>query len=89
LATAIWNVVTVTLRQELVPLTLLGRVSSVYRLLGWGIIPLGALAGGVIAHEISIRAGYPIAGALRALALLISLPLLIRAHRQGQRPSLT
>ena len=89
LATAIWNVVTVTLRQELVPLDLLGRVNSAYRLLGWGLIPLGALAGGLVAHEVSIRAGYPIAGTLRALALLISLPLLIRAHRKGQGPPST
>lgn len=89
LVTAIWTVVTVTLRQELVPLGLLGRVNSVYRLVGWGLIPLGALAGGVIAHEISVRAGYPIAGALRALALLTSLPVLIRAHRPGQQPSST
>ncbi|MFI8528314.1 MFS transporter [Promicromonospora sukumoe] len=89
LATAIWNVVTVTLRQELVPHSLLGRVNSVYRLVGWGLIPLGALAGGLIAHEISVRAGYPVAGALRALALLASLPILILAHRQGQQPSST
>ena len=83
LVTAMWNVVTVTLRQELVPLGLLGRVNSVYRLLGWGLIPLGALAGGLIAHEIAVRAGYPIAGALRAAALVISLPVLVRIHRQG------
>ena len=89
LAPAIWNVVTVTLRHELVPVTLLGRVNSVYRLLGWGLIPLGALAGGMVAHEISIRAGYPIAGGLRLLALLTSLPLLVRVYRQGQRPRST
>ncbi|WP_285101979.1 MFS transporter [Promicromonospora sp. MEB111] len=89
LATAVWSVLTVTLRQELVPLALLGRVNSVYRLLGWGLIPLGALAGGLIAHEISVRAGYPIAGTLRAVALVVSLPLLLRAHRQGPRPQST
>jgi len=83
LVTAMWNVVTVTLRQELVPLDLLGRVNSVYRLLGRGLIPLGALAGGLIAHEVGIRTGYPIAGALRAAALVVSLPILIRVHRQG------
>ena len=87
LVTAMWNVVTVTLRQELVPLDLLGRVNSVYRLLGWGLIPLGALAGGLIAHEVGIRAGYPIAGALRLSALLISLPILVRVHRQGPSAS--
>jgi hypothetical protein len=77
----------VTLRQELVPLALLGRVNSVYRLLGWGLIPLGALAGGLVAHEIGVRAGYPIAGALRAVALVISLPLLVQVYRQGRPPS--
>ncbi|PUB23862.1 hypothetical protein C8K30_1101 [Promicromonospora sp. AC04] len=70
-------------RQELVPLDLLGRVNSVYRLLGWRLIPLGTLAGGLIAHEIDVRAGYPVAGALRAAALVVSLPILIRVHRQG------
>ncbi|WP_423464322.1 MFS transporter [Promicromonospora sp. MS192] len=89
LVTAIWNVVTVTLRQELVPLGLLGRVNSVYRLVGWGLIPLGALVGGVIAHEMGVRSGYPVAGVLRVLALLVSLPVLIRAHRQGAQPSST
>jgi MFS family permease len=83
LVTAMWNVVTVTLRQELVPLDLLGRVNSVYRLLGWGLIPLGALAGGFIAHEIGIRAAYPIAGTLRVVALAVSLPILVRVYRQG------
>lgn len=83
LVTAVWNVVTVTLRQEQVPLDLLGRVNSVYRLLGWGLIPLGALAGGLIAHEVGVRTGYPVAGALRAAALVVSLPILIRVYRQG------
>lgn len=84
LVTAVWNVVTVTLRQELVPLGLLGRVNSVYRLLGWGLIPLGALAGGLIAHELGVRAGYPVAGAFRLIALAVSLPILVRVHRQGR-----
>jgi MFS family permease len=81
--TAVWSVVTVTLRQDLVPRALLGRVNSVYRLLGWGLIPLGAIVGGLVAHEVGVRAGYPIAGVLRAVALLIALPVLIRAHRRG------
>jgi hypothetical protein len=46
----VWNVVTVTMRQQLVPDDLLGRVNSAYRMLGWGLIPLGALAGGFVAQ---------------------------------------
>lgn len=77
----LWNIVTVSLRQELVPSGLLGRVTSVYRLLGWGLIPLGALAGGLVAHSFGFRAPYPVAGALRAVALVAAVPVLLRARR--------
>ncbi|GIJ43471.1 MFS transporter [Virgisporangium aliadipatigenens] len=75
-AATVWNVVTVSLRQELVPPELLGRVNAAYRTIGWGLIPLGALAGGFVAHEWGVRTAYPVAGALRALALLAAIPAL-------------
>ncbi|NJM82591.1 MAG: MFS transporter [Tabrizicola sp.] len=44
-----WNIVSVSLRQRLIPDDLRGRVNSLYRLLAWGMIPLGiALSGWVI-----------------------------------------
>jgi MFS family permease len=43
----VWNVVTVSLRQRLIPTEILGRVNAIYRFLGWGTIPLGALVSGV------------------------------------------
>ncbi|MEP3348174.1 MAG: MFS transporter [Litoreibacter sp.] len=43
-----WNVVTVSLRQRLIPDALLGRVNSIYRFFGWGSIPLGALFAGIL-----------------------------------------
>src|ERR1700722_11003150 len=61
---AMWNVVTVSLRQRVVPGHLLGRVNSVYRMLGWGLMPLGALAGGFVAHAAGLRAPYVVAGLL-------------------------
>jgi MFS family permease len=45
-----WNVVSVSLRQRIVPNHRLGRVNSVYRMLGWGPMPAGALAGGLLGH---------------------------------------
>jgi MFS family permease len=66
--TTLWNVVTVSLRQQIVPSELLGRVNSVDKMLGWGLIPLGALTGGLVAHAFGLRAPYPIAGALRGIA---------------------
>ncbi len=44
----LWNVITVSLRQTLIPDRLLGRVNSVYRFLGWGMMPIGAALGGVV-----------------------------------------
>jgi MFS family permease len=81
--------VTVSLRQQVVPSELLGRVNSVYRMLGWGLIPLGALTGGLVAHMLGLRAGYLIAGALRGIALLVALPVLIGALRARDTPSRT
>jgi len=55
-ATTMWSVVTVSMRQRMVPSDLLGRVNSAYRMLGWGLMPLGALAGGLVARELGVRA---------------------------------
>ena len=66
-----WNVVTVSLRQAIIPDELLGRVNSVYRFLGWGMMPIGATLGGVIATAFGLRATYWIGGAvLLAMAVL-------------------
>jgi MFS family permease len=77
----LWNVVTVSLRQRVIPSELLGRVNSVYRMLGWGTIPLGALAGGFIASVAGLRAPYVISGILRGGVLLLLLPALLAAAR--------
>ena len=44
----LWNVITVSLRQSIIPPHLLGRVNSVYRFFAWGMIPIGAALSGVI-----------------------------------------
>ena len=80
-AVTMWNVVTVSLRQQVVPAHLLGRVNSVYRMLGWGLMPVGALAGGFIAHAAGLRAPYIVAGLLCGLSLLAAVPLLLAAHQ--------
>jgi len=51
----IWNVITVSLRQTLVPDHLLGRVNAGYRLLAWGTMPIGAAVAGVLGGPIGIR----------------------------------
>ena len=50
IASVMWNVITVSLRQTIIPDHLLGRVNSVYRLFGWGTMPLGLAFGGLIVN---------------------------------------
>lgn len=66
----VWNVVTVSLRQTIIPDDLLGRVNSVYRFLGWGMMPLGSLLGGAVAAVGGIRAPFLLAAGLSLLAML-------------------
>ena len=44
----IWNTVSVSYRQRAIPDALLGRVNSVYRLLAWGMMPVGLLFSGAL-----------------------------------------
>jgi MFS family permease len=44
----LWNVITVSLRQTIIPDHLLGRVNSVYRFFAWGMMPIGLMLGGLM-----------------------------------------
>jgi MFS family permease len=74
----LWNVVTVSLRQSLIPTNLLGRVNSVYRFFAWGTIPIGTLLGGglvsileaPLGREMAFRSIYFV-GALLGFLLFI------------------
>lgn len=68
--TTVWNTVTVSLRQRLVPTNLFGRVNSVYRWLVWGSISIGAALGGLVAREFGLRAPFLFGAGLGALALI-------------------
>ena len=80
----LWNVITVSLRQSLIPPELLGRVNSVYRFFAWGSIPIGALIGGslvslnqhLFGREWALRSPYLIGSALGFIVLVFALPRL-------------
>ncbi|RST18339.1 MFS transporter [Streptomyces sp. WAC05374] len=57
------TVVTVSVRQSLVPTALFGRVNGGYRLVVNGLSPLGSLAGGVTASAWGLRAPFFLAAA--------------------------
>ena len=83
-AIVVWNVITVSLRQRIIPDHLLGRVNAVYRFFGWGTISVGTLLGGVLVsagepflgREWALRAPFLLAGAAYLVLLLLALPRL-------------
>lgn len=68
LTITIWSIVAVTMRQQLVPDQLFGRVNSVYRWISTGVMPIGAVIGGLTAQWFGLRAPYFAAAALLFVA---------------------
>jgi Na+/melibiose symporter-like transporter len=75
----VWNVLTMSLRQSLIPEELFGRVQGAYRTLVWGGIPLGSLAGGAIAALIGVPGVFAVSGAA-LLVLAGALGVLLHRH---------
>jgi MFS family permease len=75
----VWNVLTMSLRQSLIPEAVFGRVQGAYRTLVWGGIAVGSLAGGAVAHAIGLRALFAVIG-LALLVLAVVLGRLLRRH---------
>jgi MFS family permease len=86
-----FNIVAGSLRQQLTPDHLLGRVISAFRLLGFGVVPLGALLGGVLASTFGLRAPFVVAGVVITASALAFAPVVsnraIAAARDAAVPS--
>lgn len=61
-----WDVVVVALRQTVIPGHLQGRVNSVYRLVAWGCMPVGAGAAGLLAHSLGTPAVFGVGAVVMA-----------------------
>lgn len=94
----LWNVITVSLRQSIIPTHLLGRVNSVYRFFAWGSIPIGTLIGGAIvdvfdnvtSRELALRAPYFFSAALCLILFIFAAPRLTtekieKARTEGRK----
>ena len=73
----VWNVLTLALRQRLIPNEMLGRVGASYRFLVYLGMPVGALVGGVIANRYGVRSALFVSGSM-LIALGLIAPLLLR-----------
>lgn len=89
----LWNVITVSLRQTIIPDHLLGRVNSVYRFFAWGMMPIGALLGGLTvtiteqfgSRELALRMPWLIAGVAQLVLLVFAAPRLTTARMESAR----
>jgi MFS family permease len=76
----LWNTITVSLRQSIIPSHLLGRVNSVYRFFAWGSIPIGMFLGGglvtlsqlALSREMALRTPYFIGAVLGLLLFAVA-----------------
>jgi MFS family permease len=71
LAGTVWNITTVSLRQQIIPTNLFGRVNSVYRWIGTGSTAIGALVGGQLAFRFDLRTPFVVGGCVILLVFLI------------------
>ncbi len=89
----LWNTITVSLRQSIIPSQLLGRVNSVYRFFAWGSIPIGMFLGGglvtvmthLVSREYALRTPYLISVALGLLLWAMAAPRLTTATIEAAR----
>lgn len=89
----LWNVITVSLRQAVIPDYLLGRVNSVYRLFAWGAIPLGAAFGGLLVdvterladRDLALRTPFAAAAVAHLVLLAWAVPTLNSERLESAR----
>lgn len=89
----LWNVITVSLRQTIIPDHLLGRVNSVYRFFGWGMMPVGSIAGGLVvviteafgSRDLALRMPFFVVGVLYLVLFVFAAPKLTTAKIEAAR----
>jgi MFS family permease len=89
----LWNVITVSLRQAIIPDLLLGRVNSVYRFFAWGMMPLGSLLGGavvavgatMVSRSAALRWPFFVVAAGYTVLLVYAIPRLTTARIEEAR----
>ena len=68
---SVWNILLMSLYQSLIPPELYGRIHGARRTIVWGLMPIGALLGGVIARG-GLRLPFLIGGSIATLIAFFS-----------------
>ena len=82
-AVTVGTVSSVSRRQRLVPASFLGRVGNIFRLVIYGLLPIGALTGGTLAAVFGNRSPMFVAGIAQAAAMVVLGPRLRRVMQRN------
>lgn len=82
LSAVVYNVNQVSFRQAITPLDMQGRMNATMRFVVWGTLPVGSLAGGVLASFLPVRTTIAIGAAVAATAFLWVLFSPVRSLRE-------
>lgn len=74
---SVWNILLMSLYQSLIPPELYGRIHGARRTIVWGLMPIGALLGGLIARG-GLRLPFLIGGSIATLIALFSYKHIMR-----------
>ena len=81
-AVSVWNVPWGSLRQQIVPGEIFGRVLGVIRTLTWGLFPIATLIGGWVGR-VDLRLPFWIGGGVIVVVAVLAIPLLIHGTRRA------
>jgi MFS family permease len=75
---SVWRILVATIRQNLTPIDLLGRVYAASRVVSWGALPIGAGLAGILAEVWDLQAAFVVATALAIAMLAAFVPFAVR-----------
>jgi len=82
LAISGWNVLLMSVYHSLIPNEVFGRVHGTRRTLVWGLMPIGAFIGGLVARE-GLRLPFYVGGGFAVLVALVSFAFIVRTGNQS------
>ena len=81
---SVWNILLMSLYQSLIPSHLYGRIHGARRTIVWGLMPIGAIIGGVIARG-GLRLPFLIGGGIATLISLLAFRRIIKVGDESAK----
>jgi len=78
-----WNILLMATYQTIIPNELYGRIHGTRRTLVWGMMPIGSLIGGVLAH-FSLRLPMYVGGVIASVIALSSITFLMSVAKSAE-----